>query len=402
MLQKEYQKVFVEEWSPYFGAILLVVVSAALVASGSFWGVYGGVKNWGDWFNTLIGLGGVLNIAKDIQSLLANPLSIMDMCLVIGALSAALLSRQFRFNRPPKLEYVTGALGGILMGMGATLSMGCNVGGFFTPVSFSSPAGWTMWLGLVMGAYIGLKLLLWVMENIIWGTQAPNARQLPELKSRAPWFGLLIAGLVLWWISAWFMSEDRMQSTRAIFIACGFAFGFILHRSRFCFSRCFREPFMTGEGEMAKAVMLAVLLGSVLFSVFIQREAIDAYSGIPPAFWIGSLLGGLIFGIGMIFAGGCASGALWRVGEGHLKLMVSVFFFSWTASTFSGILKHWNLLTREDNLDLMIEQTLIGYQAWFPQIFGGWSWSYLVTFGILTVWYLLVRYNEETTRFTVF
>ncbi|MDT8281616.1 MAG: YeeE/YedE thiosulfate transporter family protein [Gammaproteobacteria bacterium] len=30
---------------------------------------------------------------------------------------------------------------------------------------------------------------------------------------------------------------------------------------------------------------------------------------------------------GMVFAGGCASGSLWRVGEGHLKLVVAVIFF---------------------------------------------------------------------------
>ncbi len=402
MLKKDYEAVFVKEWSPYLAAILLVIVGAALVASGSFWGVYGGVKNWGDWFNTLIGLGGVFNISKNLDSPLTNPLSVMDMCLVIGALAAALLSRQFRINRPPKLEFMTGAGGGTLMGIGATLAMGCNVGGFYTPASFSSPTGWAMWAGLMAGAFIGLKLMLWVMENVMWGMQAPTARQMPGLKKQAPWFGLLVIILMLWWGTSWFTSEDRMLSTRAIFIACGFAFGFILHRSRFCFSRCFREPFMTGEGEMAKAVMLSILLSSVLFSLFIQRELIDAYSGIPPAFWMGSLFGGMIFGIGMIFAGGCASGSLWRIGEGHLKLVATVFFFGWSASAFSGILKYWDVLTREDNLDLMVEETMVGYQAWFPEIMGGWGWTYLVTFGIIAVWYLLVRYNEETEKFTIF
>lgn len=400
-IKSDYQTIFVEEWSPYLAAVLLVVISSVLVASGGFWGVYGGIKNWGDWFNAFIGLGDLLNISKDLSHPLENRISILNMCLVIGAFSAALISRQFRISRPPKLEYINGAIGGSLMGIGATLSMGCNVGAFFTPVTFSSPSGWAMWAGLLAGAFIGLKLMLWIMENITWGTKAPETTQMPGLKKQAPWSGATVLLLVVWWTVYWLTSENRMLSTRAIYIPCGFAFGFVMHRARFCFSRSFREPFLTGEGEMTKAVMLAILLATLLFSVFFHKEITDPYVGIPPSFWVGSLIGGLIFGIGMILAGGCATGSLWRVGEGHLKLLVAIFFFSWSASVFSGILKYWDVLAREDNLDLMVEETMLGYQAWMPQMFGGWGWSHLATFSIIIVWFLLVRYNERTEKFTV-
>ncbi len=400
-IKHEYQSIMVDEWSPYVGALLLVLVSSVLVASGGFWGVYGGIKNWGDWFNTFIGLGGVLNISDQLSSPLENRISIMNLCLVIGAFAAALLSRQFRINRPPKLEYFTGAIGGTLMGVGATLSMGCNVGAFFTPVTFSSPSGWMMWVGLLAGAFIGLKLLLWIMENITWGTKAPEAAQMPGLKQKAPWLGAVVVFLIIWWSYSWITSDDRMLSTRAIFIPCGFAFGFIMHRARFCFSRSFREPFLTGEGEMTKAVILAILMAAILFSLFFEKGLADPFVGIPPSFWFGSLVGGLIFGIGMILAGGCATGSLWRVGEGHLKLVVAVFFFSWSASIFSGILKYWDVLTREDNLDLMVEETMVGYQAWLPNMLGGWGWSHTLTISILLVWFILVSYNEKTEKFTV-
>jgi uncharacterized membrane protein YedE/YeeE len=400
-LRQEYERFFMQEWSPYIGAVMMVVVATTLLASGAFWGVYGGLKNWGDWINTLVGLNGLLNIPDNLESPLSNRISIMDICLILGAFSAALFSRQFRINRPPKLELLTGAFGGTLMGIGATLSMGCTVGGFFTPLLFSSPAGWAMGLGLIAGALIGLKLVLWVMENISWGTTPPTAKPMPGLKNVAPWFGLVVLALTIWWTASWFMTEDRMLTTRAIYIPAGFAFGFILHRSRFCFSRVFREPFMSGEGEMAKAMMVAIALGTVVFSVFFQKELVDPYIAIPPSFWIGSFFGGLIFGTGMIFAGGCASGSLWRVGEGHIKLWITVLFFGWGGSVFSGLLKYTDLLTREDNIELMIEQTKVGSQAWLPQMLGGWGWAYLLTFVILAVWYLLVRYNETTEKFTV-
>ena len=168
----------------------------------------------------------------------------------------------------------------------------------------------------------------------------------------------------------------------------------------FCFSRVFREPFMTGEGTMTKAMILALALGIPATSLLLQKETVDPFLAIPPTFWIGSMLGGLIFGIGMIFAGGCASGSLWRVDEGHIKLWVAVFFFGWAGSTFSAIVNKWGLLTREMNLDL-IEETKVGIQVYMPDMFNGWPWAYAISFGVLIVWYALVRYNESTEKFTV-
>ena len=88
------------------------------------------------------------------------------------------------------------------------------------------------------------------------------------------------------------------------------------------------------------------------------------------------------------------------MGEGHLKLWVAVFFFSWAGSTFNAVVKRWDLLTREMNLDL-IEVTKVGQQAYLPDMLGGWSWTYVLSLGILLLWYLLVRYNESTEKFTV-
>lgn len=399
-LRDDYRRVFVTEWSPYLGAILLVVVTSALVSSGLFWGVYGGLKLWGDWFNNAIGLGPLLGLKEELQSPLLHRISLMDITLVIGAFCAALMAGQFRISRPPALEFVTGAVGGALMGVGASLAGGCTTGGFFTPLMFASPAGWAMWLGLVAGAVLGLKALLWVMEHVRWGTSAPAVRSPSPLKRFYPLFGLLVLVLMAWWATDWFNSDDKRLAGRGIIIVSGFALGFILHRSRFCFSRVFREPFMTGDGTMTKAMILALALGIPVTSLLLQNQAVDPYLAIPATFWLGSLLGGVIFGVGMVLAGGCASGSLWRMGEGHLKLWVAVFFFAWTGSVFSAIAKRWDLLTREMSLDL-VEVTKVGKQVFLPELLQGWGWVYLLSFALLAVWYLLVRYNEATEKFTV-
>lgn len=403
-LKADYESVFVEEWSPYFGAVLLVIIMAVLMGSGLFWGVFGGLKLWGDYFNNMIGLGPLLGVKSELDSPLMHRISLMDITLVLGAFCAAMLSRQFRISRPPNLEFVWGSLGGALMGIGATFAGGCTTGGFFIPLTFSSPSGWVMWVGLLIGAIIGLKLLLWTMENITWGTSAPAVKP-AKFKGVYPWIGALVLAAILVWAIRWWGSDNKMEVQRAILVLAGFAIGFILHRSRFCFSRVFREPFMTGEGEMTKAMILALALGAPVGAVLLANGTVDPYLAVPTRFWIGSLIGGLIFGIGMIFAGGCASGSLWRVGEGHLKLVVAVFFFGWAGSITSGILGKLGLSNAEydlDFLDGMAEVSPLGFQAFMPDLLGGWGWTLLVTFGLLLVWYLFVRYNESTDKFTVF
>ncbi len=402
-LKADYESVFVEEWSPYFGAVLLVIIMAVLMGSGLFWGVFGGLKLWGDYFNNLIGLGPMLGVKSELDSPLMHRISLMDITLVLGAFCAAMLSQQFRISRPPNLEFVWGALGGALMGIGATFAGGCTTGGFFIPLTFSSPSGWVMWVGLLIGAIIGLKLLLWTMENITWGTSAPAIKPV-KFKGAYPWIGALVMAGILVWAISWWGSDNKMEVQRAILVLAGFAIGFVLHRSRFCFSRVFREPFMTGEGEMTKAMILALALGAPVGAVLLAKGTIDPYLAVPTRFWIGSLIGGLTFGIGMIFAGGCASGSLWRVGEGHLKLVVAVFFFGWAGSITSGVLGKLGLTNAEydmDFMDGMAEVSPLGFQAYMPDLLGGWGWALLVSFVLLLVWYLFVRYNESTDKFTV-
>ncbi len=398
-LKADYERIFVEPWSPYLGAILLVMVVLGLMISGLFWGVFGGLRLWGDWFNSAIGLGEALKIRAELDGPLMHRMSLMNITLLAGAFAAALMSRQFGINRAPKLEYLWGAVGGTLMGVGATLAGGCTTGGFFTPVVHSSPAGWVMALGLIAGAVVGLKLLAWTLDHVTWGMQAPAPGKASS-RERYPLFGILIAAVIVLWTLLWAHAADERLSNRAVIVSAGFALGFILHRSRLCFARGFREPFMTAEGDMTKALILALAIAVPLASLLFQNKVIDPYIAIPPTFWVGSLLGGAVFGVGMIFAGGCATGAMWRAGEGHLKLWVAIIFFAWGGSTFSGLLRYWDVMTHDVNLDGN-EFTKVGVQSYLPDMLGGWQWAYLVSFAILLLWYLAVRYNESTEKFTV-
>ncbi|GIT07405.1 MAG: hypothetical protein CM1200mP30_10350 [Pseudomonadota bacterium] len=69
------------------------------------------------------------------------------------------------------------------------------------------------------------------------------------------------------------------------------------------FCKGIRDPFMTGDAEATKAVVLAVIISVIGFTILKRTDLRSWDVAVQPGFWIGSLLGGIIFGIGMSFSG---------------------------------------------------------------------------------------------------
>ncbi len=105
-------------------------------------------------------------------------------------------------------------------------------------------------------------------------------------------------------------------------IPVGLAFGFALQRGRFCMNSAFRDIIVLKEYALLKAVGLAILIQMVAFAALDMAGVIT----ISPItfFWGANILGGFIFGIGMVVAGGCASGITYRFGEGMVGAMSAV------------------------------------------------------------------------------
>src|SRR2546425_4262474 len=119
------------------------------------------MRNWGDW--VLTGLGVVRR--ADLLAPWLYSGSLLNAGVLLGGLVAALLSSEFAVRVPPRGELVKGAFGGLLMGVGAVLAFGCNIGGFFSATSALSLAGLGMMLGLGAGAFLGLRYLVWETEH---------------------------------------------------------------------------------------------------------------------------------------------------------------------------------------------------------------------------------------------
>jgi len=381
--KRGYQTIFYENWPMWLGGLFIGIMSVITFAWARPWGVAGGLRNWGDWFFSLVGA---------YQHAPASPListnSLLTLGLLWGAFGSALLSKQFAIRMSPPLELIKGIVGGILMGIGAAMAGGCNVGGFFSAISALSASGLTMMVGLVAGAYLGLRYLYWEMEHLpsgpTWGAGAAKEKKGFNWLQIEPYIGaaVFIAAVVC----AWIYSQEAYTREGGLLL-CGLAFGIIIQRTRFCFVRGFRDPFMTGESEGPRAIAGSVIISLLGFAALKWTGLRGEGVYVPQAFWFGGLVGGVIFGFGMVVAGGCGSGSVWRAGEGHVKLMLAVIFFALSTSLSKAWTKSSKVLT-----------SLMGHRVFLPD-FLTYKWSLIFLIVILLAYYLIATWNEETDKF---
>jgi uncharacterized protein len=379
-----YQKVFDENWPMWLGGILIGLMSVLTFAWARPWGVAGGLRNWGDWFFSLVG---VYKLKPESPLISTN--SILTLGLLWGAFGSALLSRQFAIRKAPPLELGKGMAGGILMGIGSAMAGGCNVGGFFSAVSALSASGITMMIGLLIGAYLGLRYLYWELEHLpsgsAGGALSKEKKGVDWLKIE-PYIGAAVFIAAI--ICIWFYGKEAYTRVGGLLL-CGIAFGIIIQRTRFCFVRAFREPFMTGESQMPRAVAIAVIISVLGFAALKYTGLRGENVYVPDAFWFGGLVGGVIFGIGMVVAGGCGSGSVWRAGEGQIKLILAVVFFALSTSLFKAWVRSWTGLN-----------SLMGSRVFLPNLIS-YKWSLILVIAIMLAYYLVTTWNEETEKFVV-
>ncbi len=134
-----------------------------------YWYVTTQEAQWVGWVFNKLGANNMDNIyfgfVNGIPNPAINPADWMSLALIGGAAVMALLHNEFKFKKPT-LELATWAvIGGALMGIGSRLGLGCNVGAFFVRVAQGDTSGWLFGLGMIGGAYIGVKFFNWWTER---------------------------------------------------------------------------------------------------------------------------------------------------------------------------------------------------------------------------------------------
>ncbi len=396
-----------DEWNAATTGVIVALLSILIMAWWRPWGAVGAIRNWGDWILYGIGIYGdnlseLVGITDGEDFLLKHSIwfnsgSVIGLGLIGGAFISACLGGQFAFRFPPVREYVKAMIAGVLMGIGAALAGGCNVGGMYNAIGNLAANGFAMWVGLVPGAIFGLWLLYKEMEHISWGGGGSFTLNIPY---PIQWV-VGVAGVVgLVWAALQYANMEPDDAEEYINSLCGIvlisaAIGYAMQRGRWCMIQGFREPHMTGDSTMARSVALSIVIVAVGAAVLkygvpirLEGESVlnTAYY-VSPTFGWGAVVGGFIFGVGAMMAGGCGSGTLWRVGEGQIKLWLVVPFFAVSNSLMKAFFKAYEI---ESN-------GWLGKQVYLPDVMGyGWTLGLIIIFAV--IWWLIVSWNEDSNK----
>ena len=155
-------------WPIVAGAVGLAVVNILTLAiAGRPWGVTGAFALWGA---KLLSAAGVAveswryyapaaRRAELHASVINDVTSVMDFGIMIGALFAATLAGRFAPTLRASARSVAAALvGGLLLGYGARIAYGCNIGAYFSGIASGSLHGWIWFPAAFAGNVLGTML----------------------------------------------------------------------------------------------------------------------------------------------------------------------------------------------------------------------------------------------------
>ncbi len=151
-----------------------------------------------------------------------------------------------------------------------------------------------------------------------------------------------------------------------IMIICfplGYLAGIIMHRSDYCIAGMFRDLFLFKNTFMMRTLLLLVVSTMILFELARQTGLLPLYPfpllySPTPA----NLLGGALFGIGMVLAGGCVVGTLYKMGAGSVLSAVAFAGMIIGSALYAEIHPQWAAFIKST--------TLFTGRITLPQILG--------------------------------
>ena len=161
-----------------------------------------------------------------------------------------------------------------------------------------------------------------------------------------------------------------------VYLWFGLAYGVLLQYGRFCMASAVRDLFAVKVPRMAVGVMIA----TALFSITAGMVTVSGYSTFHanPLGWH-IIFGGLIFGFGMVFTGGCASGSLYKSGEGNMNSMLVLVSISFSQALFVDM-GSWSNAFAPDSwvasaADKGMPEALSATDGWFDLFNAGYIWD---------------------------
>jgi uncharacterized membrane protein YedE/YeeE len=219
------------------------------------------------------------------------------------------------------------------------------------------------------------------------GSMALGGGEAPAVPRRNILWAFGIVGLFAL-ISVATFAYSEYYTYLSVYLWFGFIYGMCLQYGRFCFSSAFRDLFAVGVPRMAVGIMIATVLFA-LVGAFVSATGLSTFHSAPTSFH--AVVAGFIFGIGMVFAGGCASGSLYKAGEGNGVAVIVILSISVTQAIFADIGGWTNHLVpdawRESALSKGLPEVINVSDGWVDQYLAGYVWNQPVTtYGQILGW----------------
>lgn len=285
---------------------------------------------------------------REVVPLTGSPIDRTDGWIVIAMLAgsgiAALMAGDFRWRVPRLRRRFTQAIvGGVVAGFGARLAFGCNLAAMFTGIPQFSLHAWLFTLTTAIGTLAGVKLI----QQRWWrgptrlvpavAHKVTDAAVEARRRRRHLIIALVVvAGLVA--ASAVYVLTGRPML--AVAVVFGTAFGVLIQRGQICFTAAFRDLWITGRTKLADALVLGLAVATASTFVVLLVTGMEPLT--KPA-GLGTLIGGFLFGIGIVMAGACETGMMYRAMEGQV-----VAWFAFGGNVLGATIlaygwDHWNI-----------------------------------------------------------
>lgn len=293
----------------------LALATLALFGRASTWGITTGESKIGGlvWASAIDpGIARTLYYREfPLASPLTDPSQSIVFGILLGSLIASLSLGEFGIRHIPNAWMALQAVvGGFLLGYGARLALGCNIGNFLSAWASAGLNALSFTAGMLPGIWVGSKLV----ERVFLPRAGP-ATQVSIAPSKGLRLSLLAAS-----IAAALLYVSTASPQAALWLAFGAAFGAIGYLSKICWATGLRELVAPayGSGRMASAVAISIAVYSLgIWALYVAGYPVSLALA-KGAGQIQILLGGLIFGIGMGLSGTCIFSSEWRAGGGSV------------------------------------------------------------------------------------
>ena len=340
------QTYMVNFWRPTPAVIALGVLAAYYFGiTGTYWAVTGEFTRWGghilQFFGVDISNWGYYKIMKMEGTSLTRVDGVMIIGMFAGCIAAAFWGNNVKLRMPASNIRIAQALiGGIIAGFGARLGMGCNLASLFTGIPQFSVHAWFFTIAMIIGVYLGTKVtMLPFFQSKIKLQKVSCSKELQkdetQIKSFFKFGTFVFIAAIIWALYLIFFANSQKLGIAVLF---GCAFGLLIAKAQICFTSAFRDIFTTGRNELAIAIIIGMAVSTIgVFSyIMIGTPAKIMWAG-PNA-----ILGGLLFGFGIVLAGGCECGWMYRAVEGQVHFwivgignVIGATFLAFTWDSFS-------------------------------------------------------------------